>query len=443
MHSRAIQTRSFSPRLSFLCYLFATWRTLMTKQKLTKRTVESIVATTRDLVVWDTELPGFHVRVSPNGKRKYFLYYRTKGGRQRKPAIGTHGQITADQARDIARLWSLQVANGQDPSKTRQDGRSAPTVDDLCTRFITEYSSLHHKPKTHATYKDQVRRIVRPRIGRMKVSDVCRDDIQRLHYQMRATPYQANRVLQVLSKMFNMAEGWGWRADYTNPARRIQKYKERARERYLSSEELDRLANVLKEVEQECSELPSVVPALRLLIATGCRLSEILTLRWSYIDFERRQINLSDSKTGAKRVHLNAIAHDALLAIQDEIVDDVCEFVLPGELGDAPLVNLEKPWRRIRTRAGIPDVRIHDLRHTFASIAAGLGESLPVIGRLLGHTQAQTTLRYAHIADNPLRAASEKVGRALSAFAPAAPCAAQAGGSSPPKRPISSPPLEP
>jgi|CXWL01.1.fsa_nt_gi integrase len=387
----------------------------MAKAKLTKRTVESIAPGPRDVIVWDTDLPGFHLKVSPQGRRKYFLYYRTKAGRQRKPAVGVHGQITAEQARTIARLWSLEVANGEDPSKSRQESRRALTVADLCDRFIEEYSRLHHKATTHANYKRQIRAIIKPRIGSKKITDVSRDDIQRIHYQMRASPYQANRLLQLISKLFNLAERWELRPDYTNPARRIERYKEHARDRFLSAAELERLACVLREVEQECSELPSVVPALRLLVATGCRLSEILTMRWDRIDFERRRINLSDSKTGAKRVYLNAVAYDALVALREEQIDEG-DFVLPGEIDGAPIINLQKPWRRIRERAGLVGVRIHDLRHTFASIAAGLGEGLPVIGKLLGHTQAQTTLRYAHLADNPMEIASNKIGDALKSF---------------------------
>jgi integrase len=245
---------------------------------------------------------------------------------------------------------------------------------------------------------------------------VTRADVQGLHHGMKDTPYHANRTLALLSKMMNLAERWGIRPDGTNPCRHVERYREKKRQRYLSAVELAELGQVLAKVERERVEWHSVVPALRLLIFTGARVSEILTLRWEWLDFERRCLNLPDSKTGAKVIHLNA---PALKVLADLERDGENPHVIRGRLPGTYLVNLKDPWRRIRKRAKIPDVRVHDLRHPFAAVAAGAGSSLPIIGALLGHTQPQTTQRYAHLSADPLKAAAEAVGaRIAAAMAP-------------------------
>ena len=190
----------------------------------------------------------------------------------------------------------------------------------------------------------------------------------------------------------------------------MEKFREKKRERYLSDEEMVRLAGVLAEAERAGTDWPEVIASIKLLIFTGCRLSEILTLRWDWVNFERKCLELPDSKTGAKLVHLSDPAVEVLNNIRRR---EANPHVIPGTKAGAHLVNLEKPWRRIRRRAGLEDLRLHDLRHTYASIAAGLGEGLPIIGRLLGHTQPATTARYAHLAADPLKAANERVGGAL------------------------------
>ena len=240
---------------------------------------------------------------------------------------------------------------------------------------------------------------------------------------MKKTPYAANRVLALLSKMFNVAELWGARPERTNPCYLVARYKEQKRKRFLSVREVAYLSDTLREIEIENVELPGVVPALRLLIFTGCRRGEILTLKWDHVDIENHCLNLPDSKTGEKKVYLNAPALDVLVNIERV---EGNPFVIVGRNKGAGLNNIDKPWLRIKQRTtaaiikdnagkGINDVRIHDLRHTYASVAVGGGQTLPVIGKLLGHTQAQTTARYAHLADDPIRAASEAVGATLAA----------------------------
>lgn len=227
--------------------------------------------------------------------------------------------------------------------------------------------------------------------------------------KLRATPYQANRLIALLSKMFS----WSGRRGEINPCTGIERFVEKKRRRYLSTAELGRLGEALAAFETEGGVSPHPIAAIRLLLLTGARLGEILTLRWNYVDRERGCLKLPDSKTGAKEIHLNEAAFAVLDAMPRELDNP---YVIVGQRSGGHLVNLEKPWQRVRARAGLDDVRLHDLRHSFASIGAGAGLGLPMIGALLGHTQAATTARYAHLAVDPLRAANELIGQQLSAL---------------------------
>ncbi len=213
-----------------------------------------------------------------------------------------------------------------------------------------------------------------------------------------------------MSKMFNLAERWGMRPEGSNPVRHVEKYRENKVERYLSPQELDRLERVLSEGEGNGSENPFVIAAIRLLLCTGARLGEILTLKWGYVDLDRALISLPDSKTGRKPIYLNSLAVEVLAGLPRV---EGNPYVIVGDKPGAHLVNIRKPWYRIRKLTGIDDVRIHDLRHTFASIAVSAGMSLPLTGRLLGHRKSVTTERYAHLADDPVRAANEAVAEVI------------------------------
>lgn len=206
--------------------------------------------------------------------------------------------------------------------------------------------------------------------------------------------------------MMNLAEEWGLRPDGSNPCRHVTKFRELKRERYLTQEELHRLGATLADAQASQTESPFAIAAIGLLILTGARLGEILTLRWDFVDLENRVLRLPDSKTGAKLIYLNDAVIKMLRAMPRL---DGNPYVIPGQKPGSHLVELQKPWRRIRAKAKLPDVRIHDLRHSFASVAAGIGMSLPMIGKLLGHSQPATTARYAHLAADPLRAASDLV----------------------------------
>ncbi|MDH3664217.1 MAG: site-specific integrase [Alphaproteobacteria bacterium] len=281
----------------------------------------------------------------------------------------------------------------------------------LLDAFLEEHVSEKLKPSTARDYQSMIERLIRPKLGILKVEATDHRKIAGLHRSLRSTPRQGNYVASIVSKVF----AWGERHGFPmppggNPARGIERYREVKKERYLSGDELARLGAVLAEAEQQAVEMPSVIAAIRLLIFTGCRMSEILTLQWVHVDFDRACLRLPDSKTGAKMVHVNAPAMAVLGAIDREGDNP---FVIVGRRAGQHLVNLEKPWRRIRATAGLDDVRLHDLRHTHASFAAGAGFGLPIIGKILGHNSSITTARYAHLADDPVKQASNTVGQRL------------------------------
>jgi integrase len=374
--------------------------------KLSKRIVEGAAIRPSDYFLWDEAMSGFGVRVMPSGRKSYLIQYR-KAGRTRRVSLGTHGKITLDQARTKAKRLFGVIADGGDPAAELEDHRRAPSVAAMCDRFLKEYVPVHCKPSTAGEYKRSVNLFIKPAIGTYKLQEIERAHIAKLHHELQDRPYQANRTLGVLSKLFNLAEAWGLRPDGSNPCRHVKKYREEKRERYLSAEERGRLLRALDDVVADGTETEHVAGAFKLLLFTGCRLGEIQTLKWDYV---RDNLYLPDSKTGAKTVYLN----DAARSVLDTLPRvEGNPFVIVGAVEGQHVTDLQKPWRRIRVEAELEDVRIHDLRHSFASAAVGLGMSLPLIGKLLGHTTPQTTARYAHLADAPIRAAAELVGGAM------------------------------
>jgi integrase len=388
------------------------------RRKLTKRIVDGATSGNTDCFIWDTEVKGFGVKITPTGRRIYILQYR-RGGRRaptKRITIGRHGAVTAEQARRIAIRLCGAIADGGDPAAARAVERMAPTVADLVARFLSEHVATKTKPQTAAEYRRVIETSILPALGRRRIREVTRVDMTRLHHERRATPYVANRILAVLSKMFNLAEKWGERPDGSNPCRHVEKFRERKRERMLSPEEFARLGDALATSDQSLY----AVTAVKLLVFTGARLSEVLGLRWEWIDFGRGEARLPDSKTGAKVLHLPPPAL-AVLADLPRVAGN--PHVVVGGVPGAALVNLEKPWRAVRSAARLPDVRLHDLRHAFASVAVTSGLGLPIVGKILGHTQAATTHRYAHLASDPVKAAAAvvagKIADAMNAQNPA------------------------
>lgn len=378
-------------------------------QKITKRIVDQL---TPGETVWDTEIKGFGVRCRPSGAKYYGLKTRI-GGRQRWITIGRHGSPwTTDGARADALRLLGQKAAGKDPASERDHRKQAvTTLRELCERFLAHYAETHVKAKTAKDYEQLIRKLIIPALGRHGIADLKRSDISQFHHDLRDRPYLGNRALAVLSKMFNLAEQWGLRDDNTNPCRHVPKFRESKRERYLTNGELKRLGEVLAQAETSNTESPHMIAAIRLLILTGARLSEITKLQWEHVDLEHGLLRLPDSKTGKKDIVLNDAALDVLKKLPRASGNP---YVIVGGRSGQHLVNVKGPWGRLRKKAGLDDLRIHDLRHSFASVAAGMGESLPIIGKLLGHTQTQTTARYAHLQMDPLRAASNAIGAAVS-----------------------------
>lgn len=373
--------------------------------KITKRSVEATTPGDQEFFVWDQELKGFGLRVYPSGRKMYLVQFRARG-RLRRVNIGLHGAVTAEIARTEAMKHLSTVRLGGDPAGERDHHKTAPTVKEFGQRFLDEHVAVHCKLTTQTEYKRSVELFINPKLGSHRIIDVTRADVVELHQSMKATPYQANRTLGVLSVMFSVANTWDVRTDSVNPCWKVKRYREEQRERYLTASEMARLGKVLRESKSE----PEAVNCIRLLLLTGCRLSEIQKLKWAHVDLKTGALRLPDSKTGAKLVTIGKAAIEILKTIP-KIKDN--PYVITGQIEGQHLTDMQRPWRRIRKRAGLGDVRIHDLRHSFASDALQLGEDLPMIGKLLGHTQIQTTARYAHLKTDPIKLAADKVATAI------------------------------
>jgi integrase len=375
--------------------------------RITKREVDAVrQPETGELKLWDQELRGFGLRIRAGGTKSYILQYRNAEGRTRRLTVGLCGRLTPEEARRMARQLLAAVERGEDPTQDLQDNRRAPTV----AEFAVQYMELHARPKKkpRSVEKDEaiLRLYILPALASRKLAAVTAADVARLHRDLGAHPVQANRVVALLSKMCSLAEVWEMRPRGSNPCRGLRRYAERRRERFLSYSEFSRLGEVLAVIEAEGREAPAAILAIRLLALTGARRDEILTLRWDFVDLERGVLRLPDSKTGAKIIPLGAAAAQ-LLAAAPRMKDN--PYVCPGRRSGGRLVGLQDPWQRIRERASLPGVRLHDLRHSWASTGAAGGLGLPIIGKILGHLHPITTHRYTHFCDDPLRAAADRV----------------------------------
>jgi integrase len=374
--------------------------------KITKRFVESLDSNGKDTDYFDDTLQGFGVRVRTSGRKVYFVRHRTRLA-QRRVTIGLHGPWTAEAARVEAQRLLGEFAAGNDSAVEKAKEKALATIAELGERFIAHYIPYHLKSSTQGEYTRAINLFITPKIGRLKIIEVLRSDIAIFHHSMRKIPYQANRVIGVLSVMLAQAELWGLRPEGYNPCRGIKKFKEVKRERFLSPLELKKLGEALETIQ--CKS-PYVAHFFRLLVLTGCRLGEIQTLKWDYVNFEASILLLPDSKTGKKTVYLGASAVDELKRIPKVAGNP---YVICGSIEGRHLADVQGRWEIVRNLAVIEDVRIHDLRHTFASRAVALGQGLPTIGKLLGHTQTQTTARYAHLASEHSLAAANQVSKNL------------------------------
>jgi integrase len=381
--------------------------------RLSKRSVDGAQPAATPRFVWDDALPGFGLLVHPSGRKVYVVQYRNAERRSRRITLGSHGVLTPEQARRIAASELAAARAGQDPAAERQEARRSLTVADLVARYIEE-----HLPKKKATSAREDRRMLRkytlPALGKRKLGDVRQSDVARLHLALRATPVMANRVLFLVSTLFNLAERWGLRGEGTNPCRHVPRFRERKRERFLSDAELGRLGQALTTVEREKDANKAALAAIRLLVLTGARRGEVLRLRWEDVDLGRRVLRLPDSKTGAKVILLDDAAAALLAGLPRKGA-----WVFPSRThAGLPLRDIRKTWWRVLERGELPGLRLHDLRHTHASVGAASGLSLQLIGSLLGHRRAATTERYAHLVDDAQRAAASLVqGRIAAALA--------------------------
>ena len=347
--------------------------------------ITKTVATTTKVTIWCDRLPGFGVRVSPSGSRSYVIRYRTAAGTERLLTIGKVEVFHPDEAREMARDKFKAVSQGIDPKAERDKVRVAPTVEDLGKRFIAEHANKK-RASTAVNYELAFRLHINPRLGKQKVRDVSDEDVERLHREMMETPIAANRTVAALSKAFTLAERWKWRDRGTNPCEFVEDYPEEARQRILDAEEITRLWEVLDRWD---ASIP-IAPLVKLLILTGCRTGEWRLALWSWIDLTAGTLSLPDraSKTGQRVVSLAPEVVSLLDALPRASV-----FVLPGKTG-GPMSGHQKAWRAIRKAAGLSDLRIHDLRHTFGSWAHRNGMSQKAVADLLGHKQLSTTDRY-------------------------------------------------
>ncbi|MBI9081853.1 MAG: integrase arm-type DNA-binding domain-containing protein [Pseudodesulfovibrio sp.] len=379
--------------------------------KITKKLVDAIKAGESDKFHWDSQLSGFGVRVKPSGVKSFFVQFRNEAGRSRRLTLGQYGHLTCEQARQMAQDHLSAVAHGGDPVEQKQQARKAITMAELAERYLLEHARPHKKPASIAQDEQMIRDYILPRMGHMPAKAITKTDAARLIHSLRETPVAANRTRALLSKMFSLAETWGIRPDGSNPCRHVQKFREVSKERYLSGPELARLGAALAQAEQRPNpEHPSAILAIRLLLFTGCRKNEILSLQWEHVDLERGLLNLPDSKTGKKIVPLGGPALDLLKSAPRLQWNP---YVCHGEKQGGHLIGLAKIWQRIRTAAEITDVRIHDLRHGFASMATAHNIGLPIVGALLGHTRPQTTAKYSHLSTDPLSAAADMISRKI------------------------------
>ena len=378
---------------------------------ISRRTVEALRAGEREAVFWDRELSGFGVRVYPSGAKVYLVQTRA-GGKSRRVTIGRHGLVSAEEARRKAAkaIASIKAGEGPGRSGSVRTKAAGPTLAEAAERYMREHVAVRCKPVTAGGYRHALDKVLLPAFGSLPLGGIGRDQVAALHYRLHKTPSMANRVVETLSRLFHMAEAWGEAPAGGNPCRFVKKYPERSCERFLSDREFRRLGRVLGEMEAEGRVSASAAAAFRLLMLTGCRRNEILTLRWEDVDLDAGELRLRDAKTGARPVALSPAARTVLAALP-RLPDN--PWVIAGPRPGKRLSGLNGRWAAIRERAGLEDVRIHDLRHSFASRALALGESLTMIGKLLGHRKVQTTARYAHLARESVKASAARVAESI------------------------------
>lgn len=416
------------------------------RRKLTKRMIDGLAPrlATRE-IIWDATLPGFGLRITPSGHKAFVVQYRV-GGRSRQVTLGDYGVLTLDQARDRAKKTLGDVANGLDPASEREAGQKAhrdrleaPTVAQSVPAFL-DHCRAHCKPATVREYERIFEHDILPEVGTRRVTDLSLKHVSALHLSMRTRRYAANRALARLSTFCNWAERMGERPRHSNPCVDVSPYAEGLKERFLSGDEFQRVGEALrvaetvglppaprlrkktkteanlkhrpKSADQPFPASPFAVAAIRFLSLSGWREGEVLSLRWADVDFARHFATLGDTKTGRS---IRALGVPAIELLQQLPRLEGSQYVFPGAKAGAHLKEIKRTWYAVRYAAGIEDVRLHDLRHTFASAAADAGLSLPLIGALLGHARPETTKRYAHLTEDVRVQSAQEVSSRISA----------------------------
>ena len=400
--------------------------------KLTKRVVDGAAPDPngKQLIIWDSEVKGFALRVTPAGAKAYILNYRTAEGRERRFTIGKHGSPwTCEDARIKAADLLRAVSEGRDPMEEKADAKAAVTIKELADLYLSEGPAEKPNKKASSWRADEsnIRRHIVPLLGSKLAKAITQADVARFQRDVAAGKTAtdektglrgraiveggkgtAARSLAVFGAMLQF--GVGRALLPSNPAKGVKLYQGEKKERFLSETEVARLAETLAAMEAEGVVNPITAAAVRLLLLTGCRKNEVLGLRWDWVDFERSCLRLPDSKTGAKVVPLAAAALEVLAGLPR-----TSEWALPASKGDGHLIGLPKVWEKLRDRAGLPGLRLHDLRHSFASFAVADGATLYMVGKVLGHKQTRTTEGYAHLASDPLNQVANRTANRISA----------------------------
>lgn len=392
------------------------------RRRIVQRTIGKLTpAEHGNRIVWDAEIPGFGVRITSAGVVAFVLDYRMHG-RKRRYTIGRHPELTSTAARERALQLRGRILDGHDPLEERVQDRAEPSLNELASEYLERYAVTHKRPSSIRNDRQMIDGIIRPHIGSLRLRAVGKRDIEALHASLKGTPYRANRVLALLSKMFSLATAWGWCAD--NPARGIPRFNEDRRERWLSTEELQRFKQALDTYPDQ-----NAADALRLLLLTGAREGEVLSADWTQFDLPRGIWTKPSHHTKQKKIEHVPLSESALALLDRMEATGGNGPLFPGANGSAR-VTIQRPWMQVCKAAGLVEqytvkgkrraitryrrtLRIHDLRHTYASHLVSNGTSLQVVGRLLGHTQSQTTARYAHVADEALRNATNLFGEIL------------------------------
>ncbi|MDE0031263.1 MAG: site-specific integrase [Deltaproteobacteria bacterium] len=382
------------------------------RRTLSNRVVDALTAVDKEVMCWDRDLPGFGVRVYPSGAKTYMVQRRGRRGSKRI-TVGRHGTMSVEEARRQAAVILTRLESGEEPETgAAPDAGEGPTVAELAERYLSEHVAVYCKPGTVMGYRRVIERNILPKLGKLPIKELDRRHVAELQYRLRKRPTAANNAVGALSRMLNRAQAWGLMPAGSNPCRFVKPYRTRRPERFLTEDEFRRLGQALDDLEAEDRVPVHVAAAFRLLTLTGCRSGEVLTLRWRDVALGRNEVRLRDSKTGPRIVPLSPAAVRVLAGLPRLSGNP---WVIAGPEPGGRQMQLTYYWHRVRERAGLDDVRLHDLRHSFASRALAMGEDLTMIGKLLGHRKLQSTARYAHLARDSVRESAALVSDSIAA----------------------------